>query len=415
MRVIIIGNGAAGNQAAETIKQHSPDTQVIMIARETHPLYSPCALPDCLAGNLERNKLFLRTAGSYQTRGIDTLFGQSVEKIDVKGQRIATDQDILYYDRLIMATGSRAVIPKLPGAGLPGTFTLKTLDDLDKLLSYKSKRVVVVGSGNIGMEAAQAMQERGSQVTMIEARDQVMPRLFDRKPAEMIKQMLEQTGIQVLAGEQIKAVEGRKRIELVETDQRTLTCDMLIWAVGLTPECTLAKEAGIEQGETGAIKVDRHMLSGTNNVYACGDCAETYDIVSGHPVNSMLWPSARRQGQVAALNCLGKETEYEGSFNIVVGEVDEQPFAALGLKGDSHQGPVGVMEGDDNRGYWRILLDNQSLIGMQVIGDLKSCGIIGGLIRSRTTLQEIWEVVRNPLQRNNSPWLAEAAARFLAQ
>jgi len=415
MRVVIIGNGAAGNQAAETIKQHSPDIEVIMLARETYPLYSPCALPDCLSGNLERSRLFLKTENDYRARGIETAFGQTVERIDVQECSITTDQAVYHYDRLIMATGSRAAIPPVSGKHLRGYFTLKSIDDLDALLDYKPQRVVVAGSGNIGMEAAQAMRKRGCRVTIVEAQDQIMPRLFDHKPAEMLKHMLERIGIQVVTGERVQVMNGRDRIQLVETDYGILECDMLIWAVGLSPECSLAAQAGIERGETGGIKVDRHMLTSDANVYACGDCAETFDIISGQPVTSMLWPSARRQAQVAALNCIGMVTEYEGAFNVVVGEVEEKPFAALGLKEDSQRSRISVMEGEDGSNYWRILLDDQSLVGMQAIGDLKFCGIVGGLIRSRMTLQEIWDRLRDPVLKMTSPWLAEAAEKYLAR
>lgn len=413
MKVAIIGNGAAGNQAAETIKLHSPGTGVIMIARETYPLYSPCALPDCLSGSLDRDRLFLKNEISYATMGIETAFGHVVESIDLDRHLIKTNQSFLPFDRLVLATGSRAVIPPLNGAELPGAFNLKTLDDLDGLLKHRAKKVVVVGSGNIGMEAAQAMQEKDCQVTLVEAQDHVMPRLFDAKPAALIKQMLERTGIRVLTGQQVRSIKGSSCIEGVETDQEKIACDMLIWAVGLKPENSLAAAAGIEIGETGGIKVDHHMKSSKEDVYACGDCAETYDIVSGHPVTSMLWPSARRQGEVAALNAIGINIEYEGAFNLVVGEADGRPFAALGLKEDSHLGPIWVIESQDEEDYWRILLDNQSLVGMQTVGDLKHCGIIAGLIRNRTNLSHIWEVIQNPLLRMTSPWLAEAAARYM--
>ncbi|NLW92249.1 MAG: NAD(P)/FAD-dependent oxidoreductase [Syntrophomonadaceae bacterium] len=414
MIIAVIGNGAAGYVAAETIKRHKPEAEVMMFARESYPLYSPCALPDCLGGDLERARLFLKKAEDYRSNGIETIFGQTVEKIDVKERLVITDQAVYHYDRVIMATGSKAVIPPIPGARLPGTFTLKSLDDLDSMLNYKPQRVIVVGSGNIGMEAAGAMRDRGFRVTMIEAQDHVMPRLFDKKPAHMLQNMLEQTGIRVITGEQVQTMDGRTRVEVVETDRSILECDMLIWAVGLSPECSLARESGIEVGPTRGIKVDRHMQTNAAGVYACGDCAEAFDIITGHPVNSMLWPSARRQAQVAALNCIGIETEYEGAFNIVVGEVKDRPFAALGNKEDIHAGPIRIIEGEHGDDYWRILVADQTLIGMQSIGDLKLCGTVGGLIRNRTSLQELRETLKDPGLKMTSPWAAEAAQRYLA-
>ncbi len=414
MKIAVIGNGAAGNVAAETIIRYKPEAEVMMFARESYPLYSPCALPDCLGGDLERARLFLKKAEDYRSNGIETIFGQNVEKIDVKERLVITDQASYHYDRMIMATGSKAVIPPIPGARLPGTFTLKSLDDLDSMLYYKPQRVIVVGSGNIGMEVAGAMRDRGCRVTLIEAQDQVMPRLFDKKPAHILQNMLEQTGIRVITGEQVKTIDGSTRVEVVETDRSTLECDMLIWAVGLAPECSLARESGIEVGPTKGIKVDRYMQTNAEGVYACGDCVETFDIIDGRSVNSMLWPSARRQAQVAALNCISIETEYEGAFNIVVGEVKDRPFVALGHKEGSHEGPIHIIEGEHGDDYWRILVADQTLIGMQSIGDLKLCGTVGGLIRNRTSLQELRETLKDPGLKMTSPWAAEAAQRYLA-
>lgn len=128
----------------------------------------------------------------------------------------------------------------------------------------------------------------------------------------------------------------------------------------------------------------------------------------------MLWPSARRQAQVAALNCISIETEYEGAFNIVVGEVKDRPFVALGHKEGSHEGPIHIIEGEHGDDYWRILVADQTLIGMQSIGDLKLCGTVGGLIRNRTSLQELRETLKDPGLKMTSPWAAEAAQRYLA-
>lgn len=349
---------------------------------------------------------------SYQAEGIKTSFEETVEEIGTKEQAITTDKSVYYYDRLIIATGSRAIVPPLKGARLPGTYTFKSLDDMDRLLHHKASKVVVVGSGNIGLEAAQAMQDRGCQVSIIESREQIMPRLFDRKPAEIIENMLDKTGIQVFTSESVMEVQGENQVEAIITNQRTIPCDTLIWAVGLAPECQLAADAGIELGQTGGIKVDRHLRCNIDNIYACGDCAETYDMVSGLPVLSMLWPSARQQARVAAQNCIGIETEYEGAFSLVVDEIDDKPIAALGLKEDSPGRQVQVIEGENDQEYWRIILDNQRIIGMQIIGELRQVGIVAGMIKNKNTLTEIANIMRNPELKMVAPWLAEAVQKY---
>ena len=222
MRIAIIGNGAAGNQAAAVIKQIEPEHEILIFSREPHPLYSPCVLPDCLAGHLQRANVFLKDLAAYKREGVITHFDEVVESLNLNQQEIVSDKNRYSYDRLIIATGGRPFIPQVRGSRLPGTFTLKTLEDMDRLKQTPSSRVVVVGSGNIGIEAAQAMNDRGCQVTIIESLGQVMPRLFDEKPALIIRILLERTGIQVLTGETVREVRGRERVEEIVTDQRIL-------------------------------------------------------------------------------------------------------------------------------------------------------------------------------------------------
>ncbi|NLN88127.1 MAG: FAD-dependent oxidoreductase, partial [Syntrophomonadaceae bacterium] len=147
--ILVIGNGAAGNSAAEAIRQADPDVSIIMVAREELPEYSACALPDYLSGWVSREQLFIKRWHDYHNSNIVMLGGRDVVRIDIGQKRLVTDREEITYDRLILATGSRAFVPPVPGHDLPGNFVVKTVADIDAIRAHRPQRALVVGSGNI--------------------------------------------------------------------------------------------------------------------------------------------------------------------------------------------------------------------------------------------------------------------------
>lgn len=409
MRVVIIGNGAAGNQAAETIRKHNDKTELIMLSHETFPEYSACALPDCMAGWIPRSNLFLKNESDYEKQRIKTLFGRQVSYIDVQNKELSIEDKLIAYDKLILASGSRPIIPPLNGSNLEGNFVLKSVADLDRILEYRSSRVVVVGSGNIGVEVAEALEIQGSQVVLIELLERLMPRIFSNKAAAILRDSLEKHHIKVLTGEKVLEVTGAKRVEGIITDKREIPCDTIIWAVGVRQNVELALQAGIETGRLGGIKVNRHMQTNIKDVYACGDCIESFDILSGKPSLSLLWPSAKRQAEVAALNCLGREIEYEGSLNVVIEEFYDTSFVAIGLTADAlKEYEVQLIEKEDSRGYYCLAVLDDRVIGLELIGDCDRVGVIMSLIKNRTAIPEVKRIISNPELLANIPWYADA-------
>ncbi len=409
MRIVIIGNGAAGNQAAETIRKHDDQIELIMLSHETFPEYSACALPDCMAGWIPRSNLFLKNERDYDKQRIRTILGRQVSSINIDNKELSMEDESIAYDKLILATGSRPIIPPLKGSALKGNFVLKSVADLDKILEHRGSRVVVVGFGNIGVEVAEALEIQGCQVVLIELMERLMPKIFSHKAAAILRDTLEKHQIKVLTGEKVLEVIGSQRVEGIITDRRELPCDTVIWAVGVKQNVELAVQAGIDTGQMGGIKVNRHMQTNCEDIYACGDCIESFDIISGKPALSLLWPSAKRQAEVAALNCLGRESAYEGSLNVVIEEFYDTNFVAIGLTADAlKEYEVQLIEKEDSRGYYCLAVVDDRVIGLELVGDCDRLGAIMSLIKNGTAISEVKRIISNPELLVNIPWYVDA-------
>lgn len=404
MRIIIIGNGAAGNQAAQTIRKCDPEAEIIILGAESEPFYSACALPDYLAGWIKRDQLFLNSRLNNSLAEIR--LGLAVDDIRPDRQAVTSGGELMFYDRLIIAAGSRPVLPNVPGIGLPGNFVIKTVDDIDRILMHNPQHVAIIGSGNIGIEAAEALEFRGCQVSIIEMMPRIMPRLFDERPARLIRQTLEEHGITVHTGETARAVIGRDKVEGLITDQREIVCNAVIWAAGVRQNTELALAAGIDLGGQGGIKVDSHMRTSQPGIYACGDCIENWDLLTGQPALSLLWSAAKAQAEIAAQNCLGRDMVYPGSLKLIAEEAYGKSCIAAGLLEEELDGPgSNIMEQETTNAYHRILTRDARIMGIQAVGGMKAIGPLLYLMKKRISLTEINRITNSPALLKNMPWM----------
>jgi len=293
MSVVILGNGVAANAAASAITASGRDLPITMVSAEAHPHYSACVLPHYLSGEIARERVFLKTAADYAREGISTLFGHRAVAIDIGERRLLLEDRSLRYDKLILASGSKPAVPPIEGVDKEGVFTFKSLADADALASYGGETAVVVGSGPIGIEASIALKKRGWRVFLVELLDWILPRVFDREPAAMLQEILEREQIEVLTGERVVRILGEGRVSGVATARREIACDLVLMVAGMVPEVELARRAGLEVGGLGGLATDEHLLTTGADIYACGDCIEARDVVSGERTLSLLWHNAR--------------------------------------------------------------------------------------------------------------------------
>jgi NADH oxidase (H2O2-forming) len=412
MIVIVLGNGVAGNTASSTLRHLDNQADIVIISEEAFPEYTACALPHYIAGEFDREQLFLRTEKSYSDERIKTILGQKVTAINPGNKLISLDSQSLSYDKLIIATGSTPVKPPIPGIELDGVFTLKSPGDADRILGNLGKSTVVIGSGPVGVETAIALRKRGAEVHLVEFLDRIMPKIFDEKPASILTEILEKHEIKVFTGERVVSISGNGRVESATTDKRVIECDEIVLSVGMRPNVELAKQAGINIGPLGGIAVNRQMKTNLEGIYACGDCVETKDMASGKDNLSPLWHNAKRQGIIAAYNCAGIHKIYPGSETITSLDVYGTHAVSFGdIETDNKDGDIEVIEKDTGSNYHRLVISKRRLVGAQSVGDAKDLGALLYAMVKRENLNKIQYSVDEELQPINP--LYHRIARYL--
>ncbi|MFC2018717.1 NAD(P)/FAD-dependent oxidoreductase [Chloroflexota bacterium] len=392
MQVVIIGNGIAGSSAAFAIREASDNTKITVISKEPHPLYSPCALPNFLAGEIERDRLFINTHQHYADSDIATILGHEVNQIDTKSSRVILDNGSLAFDRLIFAAGSQPAVLPIEGRAKPGVFNLKRLADADSITASPGKKAVIIGSGMIGMEAAIALKKQGWKVVVIEFLDWVLPRIFDERPAQKLRAIVEDHDIEVLTGERVQKIAGDSQVSGVATDKREIDCDLVLTAAGMRPNVELAKQTGLTIGKFGGICTDEYMRTNIENIYACGDCAETKDAITGRSQCSLLWHNAKEQGVVAGLYSIGIKKRYPGSRNISgITIFATYAFSIGGASAGIGYDNVEIIEREYNNDYRRFIITEGRVIGAQVIGSNRYIGMLLGIMRRGDTISRIWQ------------------------
>lgn len=408
MKVIIIGNGIAGFSAAEDLRRIDDQCEITIISAEPYPLYSNCVLADYIAGRISREHVFIKSKEEYQNMKINTLWGHRVKEIDVAKKKVILENaQILDFGRLILATGSEPIIL---GKFKKGVFKLKTLLDADKIIRHQGKKAVIIGGGAIGIEIAIALHCRGYKVTIIELMKQILPLGLDEYAAIKAKAFLEEKGIEIFNEERAEKMIGKDKIEALATNKRELECDTLIWAIGMRPNVELARHAGIKIGEQGGIKVNAQMETNIQDIFACGDCVESQDIITGEYALSLFWHNALRQGKVAAKNCLGKKSDYLGSQNILNMDIFGNHIVAFGLteavlyrlknKEPSERGSseISIIEKESNSSYYRLIFSGERCIGGQFINPnlaSRNIGFLWSLIWRKRNMQDIFKILKN--------------------
>jgi NADPH-dependent 2,4-dienoyl-CoA reductase/sulfur reductase-like enzyme len=292
------------------------------------------------------------------------------------------------YDRLVLAPGSRAVVPKVPGVDLPPVFTLKTLDDTDRIFRFveanNPRRAVVVGGGLIGVEALENTVLRGLETTVVEFAPQMLT-FLDWEMAEIVRRHVEAKGVRLHLSEGLKAVGEHDGAFVVKTDHdRTIPADLVLMAVGIRPSVELAREAGLVIGASGGIRVNGYMQTSDPEIFAAGDCVETINLVTGKPTLTPMGSAANKQGRAAGANALGRSLAVKGFLGTVIVKVFDLTVAKTGLSEreavDEGFSPlVTYVHPGHHAGYFpgaktlniKTVADekNERLLGAQVIGE----------------------------------------------
>lgn len=343
MKHIIIGGVAGGATAAARIRRADEGAEIVMLERGKYISYANCGLPYYIGGVIsDRERLFVQTPESFGKRfNIDVRVENEVVEIQPKEHTVTIrrkdgSQYKETYDKLLLSPGASPVRPPLPGVDSEGIFTLRNVNDTDRIKTYLTtksvKRAVVVGAGFIGLEMAENLHHAGVDVSVVEMGNQVMAPV-DFSIAAHLHQHLTQKGVSLYLEQAVAAFERKgNEIRVMLKSGETIVADMVILSIGVRPETTLAKAAGLRIGETGGIWVDNYLQTSEADIYAVGDAIEFPHPITGKPWLNYLANPANRQGRIVADNMVeGNKYAYEGAIGTAIAKVFDMTVASTGL------------------------------------------------------------------------------------
>jgi NADPH-dependent 2,4-dienoyl-CoA reductase/sulfur reductase-like enzyme len=321
MKYVIIGGDAAGMSAAMQIVRNDEEADVTTLEMGDTYSYAQCGLPYAISGTIpDMDKLIARPVEVFREKyGIDARIYHKVTKVDpetktVYGIALKTNEALqITYDRLLIATGARPIVPNWNGTELKGVHTLKTINDAKEIVesAKEAKRVTVIGGGYIGLEMAETFHDLGKEVRIIQRGSQ-LANTFDPDMASHILDEAERNGIAVHLEETVTSLNGSNFVESVETDKNTYETDLVLIAIGVMPNTDFIDHTDMHKGVKNTILVNRYMETSIKDIYAAGDCATQYNRLKKRDEFVPLGTHANKQGRIAGLNMIGKTRIFQG-------------------------------------------------------------------------------------------------------
>ncbi|SLM19492.1 CoA-disulfide reductase [uncultured spirochete] len=339
MKLVIIGGVAAGATAAARARRIDEKAKITILEKGPYVSFANCGLPYRISGDIQkRGRLILQTAEGFFARyRVDVMLNTEAIGIDRQNKQVRVKskdgESVVPYDKLILAQGGTPIRPQIDGLDSPNVFNLWTIPDTDKIEAfikeYDPKSAIVVGGGFIGLEAAEAFNNRGISTTIVELMNQVMPPA-DPEFGAQIAEALAEHGVQAITGKSVVRIDWNARRATL-SDDSTVSADMVLLAVGVRPNLELAKQAGLATGSANGLVVDEYLRTNDPDIYAAGDMVEVVRVPDGTKVRIPLAGPANRQGRLAATNALGGSMKYAGAMGTSVVKVMDYTFSMTGL------------------------------------------------------------------------------------
>ncbi len=386
-KIIIIGGVAAGATAAAKVRRISSTAKITLLEAGPDISFANCGLPYFIGGDIKnRSQLILQSPESFKAQyGVDVHTHTIVTSIDKAGCVIKAidtrngEQKEFEYTKLILAQGGRPITPSLPGADLMHVFSLWTLEDMDKITRHleenKPKNAVVIGGGFIGLEMVEALVKRGLKVNVVEMMPHVMS-IMDAETAGFIENEMLSYGVGIYTGTNVTEILPNS-VKL--GNGKVIDADMVLLSIGVRPTIQLAKDAGLEMGESGGLLVDLQLRTSDPNIYAAGDMLEIEHRVNGRKVRIPLAGPANRQGRIAAENVLGGSHSYKGALGTSVVRVFEAVAGITGLslkqaKDAGYDAESVVVHKEHHTAYY----PGASTVTVSLVYDRKTGIVLGG-------------------------------------
>jgi len=415
-RIVIIGAHAAGVDAASAARKTDHTAEITLITEEKNAGYSRCGLPFVIGGQIPSfNSLIVFPPSFYQMMKLNLKTETKVTAVNTGNKTIDTidktgKTETIPYESLIIATGASPFMPPIKGKEKQGIHSLRTLEDgekIDQAIKNGAKTAVVMGAGLIGLETAIAFQERGLKTTVVELLPQILPQMLDADMANIVQEMLQQKGINILTGKGVEEFLGEEKVTGIVAGGEQINADLFVSAFGVRANTQLAANAGIALGDTKAIKTNARMETSAKDVYAIGDCAEATHIVTQKPALPQLGTVAVRQGKVAGINSAGGYAIFTGVLGSAVTRLFDTDVGVTGLTETAAQRArietiTGTIASKTKADYYpgalpikvKLIVEKESerIVGAQIIGGeevTQRINAISFAIQKQMTVREL--------------------------
>ena len=414
MRHVIIGAGPAGVVAAESLRRLDPDCQITLIGDEPEPPYSRMAIPYYLVDHIDEQGTYLRkTRDHFEKRAIEQLQDR-VTRVQPDRQSVSLASGAeLSYDKLLIATGSNPITPPIPGIASQGVHACWTLEDARNIirLANPGARVVLIGAGFIGSIILEALARRGTNLTVVEVENRMVPRMMNDVSGNLIRRWCEDKGLQILTSTRVEAIEpgtGDQDLSVRLDSGRLLDAGLVISATGVRANIGFLEGSGIRVDA--GVQVNNQLQTSDANVYAAGDVAQGLDFSTGEYSVQAIQPTAVEHGRIAASNMAGHVQLHRGTINMNV-------LDTMGLISSSFGSWMGVAGGDsaelhdaERFRYLNLQFQDDRLVGASSLGLTDHIGVIRGLIQTRTPLKDWKRKLMNDPTRLMEAYLANTQA-----
>ncbi len=391
MKYVIVGNSAAAVGAVEGIRKVDQTGTITLISDEPYHTYSRPLISYYLAGKVSDNQIVYRPEDFYTTNDVQVKLGCRVKSVQTSEKQISTDEGDITFDKLLIATGGKPIVPPIQGSDKAGITTFIKWDDVKQLkeLAGKGKKAVVIGAGLIGMKAAEALVQLGVETTVVELSDRILSSILDKAAADMVKEHLENKGVTFRLNNTVTEVRGDAAVtSVVLKDQTEIPCDILVVAIGVTPNLDIVKDTPVKVNR--GILVDNKLNTNIPDVFAAGDVSEGFDILLGTNRVMPILPNAYLQGEVAGQVMAGAEVTFPGgiAFNSI--GLFGLPMNTAGIDNPEFEGyEVLVSEDKAAKSYRKIIIKDNKLVGFILLNQIDRSGILTGLIREQVDVAEI--------------------------
>lgn len=342
MKIVIIGGIAAGMSAAAKFKRLSPNDDVVVYEKGNIVSFGACGLPYYVGGFFEdSNEMIARTPEKFKESGIEIYTKHEVVDVDFSNKKLKVKNintnEILEdkYDKLMIASGARAIIPPIKNINLNNVVTLKSMEDGNRLRELMEnedyKKVTIIGAGFIGLEAVEAAKHKGKEVTVVQLQDRVLQEVFDKEITDLLEEELRANNINLLLSETVVELIGDEKVSKVKTDKREIDTDIVILATGVRPNTDFLKSDEIKMLKNGALIVDSYGRTSVEDVYSAGDCATINSLITGKESYVPLATGANKLGRIVGENLAGQNNSFQGSMASSCIKVMKMEAARTGL------------------------------------------------------------------------------------